>query len=111
MICHDARELFTPLADDGLGPSERAEMQGHLADCLDCRRDWQRFQRTLTAMHDLPTLRAPIGFVDRAVDRARGGRDRVSPRPRRLLRRLFVPLTVKVPIEVAALALISLAGP
>ena len=102
MTCHDARDQFSALVDDGLPAGERAVLDAHLATCADCRRELERFRRTVSLLHAVAPVRAPAGFVDRVLEAARP-----VPWPRRLLRGLFVPWPVKLPIEAAAIMLVA----
>lgn len=102
MTCHDAREQFSGLVDDALSADERATLDAHLATCADCRRELQRFRDTVGLLGALAPVRAPAGFVDRVLDAARP----VSW-PRRLVRGLFVPWPVKLPMEAAAIVLVA----
>ena len=101
MTCSDARAMFSGLADRTLAATEHATCEAHLAGCAECQREWEAFQRMLALLHDMPRLRAPAGFVDRVLSAVQ------PPWHRRLLRRLFVPLPVKLPIEAAALVLVA----
>jgi hypothetical protein len=105
MSCDEIRALFSDVADARLVAGEQAAWDTHLAACPDCRREWASFQRTLGLLQGLPRLRAPTGFVDRVMAAAYP-----QPWPRRLARRLFVPVRVKVPLEAAALALLAFTG-
>ena len=102
MTCAEARALFSALVDDELSAAERAAADTHLAGCAECRRELDRFSRTVSMVHALPPERAPVGFVDRVIDAAHP-----VPWPRRLARRLFVPLGVKLPAQVAALLVVA----
>ncbi|MGH7391275.1 MAG: zf-HC2 domain-containing protein [Candidatus Rokuibacteriota bacterium] len=102
MTCHDARELFSALLDDALTADARARLDAHLATCGECGRELDRFRRTVALVQGLPPERAPAGFVDRVVAAARP-----EPWTTRLARRLFVPWTVKLPLEAAALLLVG----
>ena len=42
MRCEDAQELITALVDDELTATERAGVEGHLAECPDCRSQHER---------------------------------------------------------------------
>lgn len=42
MRCDDAQELITGLVDGELTPTERAAVEGHLAECYDCAAQFQR---------------------------------------------------------------------
>jgi anti-sigma factor RsiW len=101
--CEETRTFYSSLADDELSPDHRGEVEAHLVACSDCRREWESFQRMLAMLHDLPRVRAPEGFMDRVRTAIRP-----APWPRRLLRGLFVPVHVKVPLQAAALALVAL---
>jgi anti-sigma factor RsiW len=102
MICDDARDLFSALVDDALSSEERDALDAHLAVCPDCRRELEGFQRTVVLVRAAPPVRAPSGFVDRVLAAARP-----APWYQRLARRLFIPLTVKLPLEAAAVVLVT----
>ena len=102
MTCHDAREQFSALVDDALAPGERAALDAHLTTCADCRRELQRFRDTVALVRAVGPVRAPAGFVDRALEAARP-----VPWYRRLVRGLFLPWPVKLPIEAAAIVLVA----
>ena len=102
MSCHDARQLFSALADDALTAPERAALDAHLASCAECRREWERFRATVALLHAVEHPRAPVGFVDRVL-----GATSRAPRHRRVLRALFLPWRQKLPMEAAALVLVG----
>jgi cytoskeletal protein RodZ len=102
MTCHDAREQFSALVDDALDADGRTALDAHLATCADCRRELQRFRDTVSLVRAVAPVRAPAGFVDRVLEAARP----VSW-PRRLLRGLFLPWPVKLPMEAAAVVLVA----
>jgi hypothetical protein len=102
VTCAEARALFSALVDDELSPAERAAIDAHLAGCAECRRELARFSSTVSMVRALPAERAPVGFVDRVVDAAHP-----VPWPQRLARRLFVPLRVKVPAQVAVVLVVA----
>jgi hypothetical protein len=102
MTCHDAREQFSALVDDALAADGRAALDAHLATCADCRRELQRFRDTVSLVRGVAPVRAPAGFVDRVLEAARP----VSW-PRRLVRGLFLPWPVKLPMEAAAIVLVA----
>jgi hypothetical protein len=102
MTCHDAREQFSALVDDALAADERAALDAHLATCADCRRELQRFRDTVSLVRAVAPVRAPAGFVDRVLEAAQP----VSW-PRRLVRGLFLPWPVKLPMEAAAVLLVA----
>jgi len=102
MTCHDARELFSVLVDEVLGADERGALDVHLASCADCRRELQRFRDAVGLLRTVEPARAPAGFVDRVLEAAQP-----TPWPRRWLRALFLPWPLKLPIEAAAIVLVT----
>lgn len=103
MTCHDARESLSAFLDEALGPDERREVAAHLEGCPDCRRELARLERTVALLRGVEPARAPVGFVDRVMEAAR-------PRPwyRRAAAAVFLPFSVKLPAEAAALVMVAL---
>jgi anti-sigma factor RsiW len=105
MTCRDARELFSALVDDVLAPEGRALCTAHLASCAECRRELDRFEKTVGVLRAVVPVRAPAGFVDRVVQAAQP-----APWYQRVLRRFFLPLHVKIPLEATAVVLVAVAA-
>ena len=103
MNYHETRDWLSPYVDEALSVDERARIDAHLQDCSECRGELDRFRQTLTLLHRLDPPRAPVGFVDRVLAQARP-----LPWYRRWLARVFLPLPVKLPIEAAALVMLSI---
>jgi hypothetical protein len=102
MNCHEARDLFSAKVDDLLTAEQRGALDGHLRGCADCPREWERFRQTVSLLHSVGEARAPARFAARVIEAARR-----EPWHRRFLRGLFLPLHVRLPVEVAALVLVS----
>jgi hypothetical protein len=102
MTCDDTRELFTDWTDETLTTEDRVRVQAHLAQCADCRKELERFTDTIALLHRMERPRAPVGFVDRVLAVAQP-----APWYRRFLQRFFLPLSVKLPAEAAALLLVA----
>jgi Putative zinc-finger len=102
MNCHDARKLLSALVDGELTPDERSQAEAHLTECADCRKEHERLGATIALLRQIDRPRAPVGFVDRVLEA-------VQPTPwyRRWLGSLFLPLSVKLPAEAAALLLVG----
>src|SRR5262249_41366530 len=102
MTCHNARDLLSGLVDDTLTDEERERVQGHLDECTECRKESDRFHATVALLRAMDRPRAPVGLVDRVLAST-------DPLPwhRRWLGRLFLPITVKLPAEAAALLLVA----
>ncbi len=102
MNCHEARGLFSAKVDDLLTADQRAALDGHLRGCADCSREWERFRQTVGLLRSVGEARAPAGFASRVIEAARR-----EPWHRRLLRSVFLPLHVKLPLEAVAVVLVS----
>ena len=105
MNCLEARERLSDWLDEALSAAERAELGAHLEDCPDCRRELDRLRATVGILARVERPRAPVGFVDRVMARAYP-----APWYRRLGRRLFLPLGVKLPAQAAAMLVIAVIG-
>ncbi len=105
MTCSETRELLSALLDQALDARERQQVEAHLADCPDCRRELKGLRSTVSLLSRLEHVRAPVGFVDKVMGE-------VYPPPwyRRLGRVVFLPLSVKLPLEAGAMALIAILG-
>jgi anti-sigma factor RsiW len=103
VTCEEARDVFSALVDDACSAEERRAVETHLAGCGECTRELEGFRRTVVLVRSAAPARAPSGFVDRVLAAARP-----APWYRRLARRLFLPLRVKLPIEAAAVAVVAI---
>ena len=102
MTCHDAREWLGALVDDAIDPARRVEVETHLLVCPECRLELEGLRATVGLLRRVEPARAPAGFVDRVMERARP-----APWYRRVAAWLFLPLSVKLPAEAAAIVAIA----
>ena len=105
MTCNETRELLSALLDEALDTGERAQVETHLAGCAECRRELEGLRATTGILARVEKARAPVGFVDRVMTRVRP-----VPWYRRLGRALFLPLSIKLPLEAGAMVVIALLG-
>lgn len=103
MTCLEAQEQFSALADETLSRGERAALDAHLVGCADCHRELERFRATVSLLRAIEPAQASLGFVDRVL-----AVTRPTPWYRRLLRRAFLPLPMKIPLEAAAIVLVGI---
>ena len=105
MTCDEARETFSEFYDDMLSGARLMDLTQHLDECPDCRAEWAAFSMSVQVVNGLGMADPLPGFAARV-------RQQIEAPPwwRRLARTLFVPLPVKVPIHVVALAVLSFAG-
>jgi hypothetical protein len=103
MTCDETRDTLSAYLDDALAPEERSRVDAHLVGCAECRRELEALRGTVALLQRVEPARAPVGFVDRVVAAAR-------PRPwyRRVADAVLLPLSVKLPVEAAALVMVGL---
>lgn len=103
MTCDEARESLSAYLDEALAPHERSQVDAHLETCPACRRELAALRGTVALLQRAEPARAPVGFVDRVVAAAR-------PRPwyRRGAAAVLLPLSVKLPLEAAAVVMVGL---
>jgi len=54
MECKDYREQFASLLTDSLDQIQRTEMESHLADCADCRKEFESAKKIWDLMGEIP---------------------------------------------------------
>lgn len=59
MNSHSQREQLTDLLCDALGPTERARVESHLAQCAQCARELRALERMQQTMASLPAATPP----------------------------------------------------
>jgi anti-sigma factor RsiW len=102
VTCHDAREWLGALIDDAIDPARRGEVEAHLSTCAECRLELEGLRATVGLLLRVEPARAPAGFVDRVMQRARP-----TPWYRRVAAWLFLPLSIKLPAEAVAIVVIA----
>src|SRR5262249_30322657 len=105
MTCDETKGLLSALLDEALDAGERARVEAHLVGCPDCRRELDGLRATTGLLARVERARAPVGFVDRVMTQVRP-----VPWYRRLGRALFFPLSIKLPLEAGALAMVAVLG-
>jgi hypothetical protein len=103
VTCDEIRESLSAHLDETLGAEERARVDGHLETCAECRRELAGLSETVALLRRVQPARAPVGFADRVIAAARR-----RPWPRRVLEALFLPLSMKLPLEVTAAVMVGL---
>ena len=103
MTCDETRDTLSAYLDEALAPDERRVVDAHLEGCAECRRELEALRGTVALLQRVEPARAPVGFVDRVVAAAR-------PRPwyRRVADAVLLPLSVKLPLEAAAVVMVGL---
>jgi hypothetical protein len=101
--CSQVHELLSAYADAAVDAETAQVIERHLAGCKDCAADLEDLRATLAALRSLEKVRAPADFLDRIHDRL------MQPSAgRRLLDKVFLPLRLKLPLELAGVVVTTL---
>lgn len=104
MINEHVSSLLADYIDGLLSPAEAEAVKKHLARCPDCREEHRFLKSYMKKAADFPSVPVPDDFLEKIHARID------APAPSGMIRRLFLPLKVKLPLEAAgALALTVLA--
>jgi len=79
MRCTKVRLTIDAYVSGGLGPRDRAAVEGHLKSCDGCRQAAAVARRLVTLGQALPTPPVPEGFAKRVMSLARQGIARPTP--------------------------------
>ncbi|MBN1163568.1 MAG: DUF2275 domain-containing protein [Candidatus Krumholzibacteriota bacterium] len=101
MNCHEVEKLLSAYLDRALPERQRVRVAEHLAACGACRKVYESLTVLLRHMKDLEQIDPPADFLE-AVN-ARLEREGAL---KRTMRRLFLPLRIKLPLEMAAVAVL-----
>jgi hypothetical protein len=106
MECSRINELFSEYLDEVLDDSTRRTVEEHLAACGSCAEELSELRSCLAALGSLDTVTAPGDFLEQVRERIE--REEQTSFLGWLKAKLFFPLRVKIPLEVAGLAMAAL---
>jgi hypothetical protein len=102
MNCQETRELLSEYLDQRLASGQSTALQEHVAACRDCQEEFEALRRTVSLLGALDEIEPSAGFateVERKIEKGQW--------PRRLRAWLLDPIAIKVPLEVTAIAIVS----
>lgn len=102
MKCEHVQEKLSEYLDGLLDRATSGLIRSHLASCPRCQAEGQALAEAKRAVAALPVIEPPPGFSQRVMGRVREEAERPS-----LIRRLFLPMHVKIPIHALALLLVG----
>lgn len=103
MTCHEINSLLPGYLEGVLSPEEKKNLEDHLVSCPLCRRDLENLRGAVDLVKGLPEVEPPPFFEQRIMARVR----EEARRKKGVLRMLFFPLPVKIPIQAMATILIA----
>lgn len=102
--CKKIRRQLSAFLDGALSPAEQERSARHIAHCPACRRELAALEHLTRTIADVPREEVPDGFGRRLSARIDAETHRAK-----WMRRLFVPLKVKLPLQFAATAALAVA--
>lgn len=100
--CHDIQKLL-PLYEEGLlSDAERQAVDGHLAQCEDCRREMAFLQKADQIVKNLSSVEEPSWFQQKIMTRVREEAGKKS-----FWQKWHFPLGFRIPVQIAATIVIA----
>jgi hypothetical protein len=96
MNCEEVKELLSEYLDGVLDPKTKTLVDEHLSACKGCQEELASLKALAHELGSLESIAPPRDFLDQLHERM----EQRSPFPK-ILRALFVPLRLKIPLEFA----------
>ncbi len=96
MECRDIHDRLYDYAARLLGPGESSAVESHCKNCRDCREELKEIRGYMKAMSNMPAVKAPDRFLSSVKERMEE-KNTLD----KLIRFLFYPLKLKIPLEAA----------
>ena len=101
--CGQIERMLPEYLEESLPPEERVRVAKHLTSCAKCRMALEDGKKTRLLVGNLEEVEPPPGFAQKIMVQVRE-EDR---KKRGLLKKLFYPLHIKVPIQAVATVVIA----
>jgi hypothetical protein len=103
MTCNEIESRLPAYLEHLLSPEEKETIEGHFASCPRCSRVCEDIRKTQGLVQDLPEVEPPPFFEQRIMS---GVREEAAQK-QGILRKLFYPLYIKIPIQAFATLLVA----
>ena len=103
MECTFIQELLSEYIDGTLNAKDRAAVENHISACKSCEEDLVSLTEMVEKLHAIDPVKAPADFLEKIHERMAS---RFSLN--RIIRKLFIPFRIKIPLELAAAATITI---
>jgi Predicted integral membrane protein (DUF2275) len=101
MNCEEVQKSLSNLLDKSFDVEHAQEIEDHLTACPLCSEEMARLTECQRLVSGLPAVEPPLGFTNRVMAEVRE-----AGNPTSLWQRLFLPLSIKIPLQ-AAVVLIA----
>ena len=94
MNCAGIKELLSQYVDGVLDAQTKADIEEHISTCLGCQQEIEELKALVEEIRSIEQLKAPNDFLGRL-------HKRIEPRFSlgKIIKTLFVPMKIKVPIQ------------
>ena len=103
MKCGQIQKMLPACQDGILSKTETALVEKHLAACDSCRASFKEYQQARQRVKKLEEVEPPPGFAQKIMARIEQEEEKKGG----LLRKLFYPLHIKVPIQAVAMVVVA----
>ena len=100
---NEARHKLSEYLDGSITSGERAAIEAHLKICPDCSSALQELRKTVEHIKSVDDVEPPAGMTRKIMARVRAGEEEKKS----LFRRFFSPLSVRLPIQAAAVLFLT----
>ena len=103
MECEKVQDRFSSLLEGDLNPAEEKIVREHLASCSGCRKELDRFEKTMHWLHSVEEVEVPDGFVSGIYRKMEEGKSQAIHGEKAGWRWLGFPVSMKLPIQAVAM--------
>ncbi len=97
------RDILSEYIDGMLSQEEASAVKEHLDHCPDCMEEYEETVKIIGHMNQMESLETPDSFVDKVHERIEG-----PSSLQKLIKGLFFPLKIKIPLELAGVVAAAL---
>ena len=103
MECDRVKDLLSEYIDGALGAQDRAAVEKHIAACEECKKELASMSALVEKLGALEPVKAPADFLEEI-------HGRLKPRFSfdRIIRKLFTPFRIKIPLKLVAAATMAI---
>ncbi len=105
MECSEVQKRLSAYRESAVPPAEKALIDEHLKGCERCSEALAELERTIAYVQGLGEVEPPPWLTQKVMARVRAE----AEGKRSLLRRLFYPIQIKLPLEAVAVVLVAVA--
>jgi hypothetical protein len=105
MDCEKVRDRFSSLWEKELSPFEEKIIKEHLSSCPECQGEFEQFEKTMRWLHSVGEVEVPDEFLP-GLYKKMEERKRAIPGERSRGKWLSFPLSLKLPVQAAAMVAI-----